>query len=454
MLSRSMAAARLDRLPITRLHKTALISISFVFLFEFADLNTFAYVAPVLRERFGFTISDIATVTSAAFLGMFFGATLGGRLSDAVGRKKALLFSTMLFSMFSLINTLGFNVGSFLIFRFFTGVGLSAMTVAATTYVSEVMPAARRGRMQSAVMAIGLLGIPIISFTARTIIPLSHDSWRFVFVVGALALLAIPAVLALPESPRWLLQKNRLELAEATIRRFERSAGVLPPLDMKDVREIENDPKTSYRELFRGRIGARTAFLATIWIFQTLGFYGFIAWVPTLLAAHGYSLVTSLQFSALMTLGAVPGALLAWPLSDRFGRKMPLVVISVATAASGLAYGLTFNAVAIVVFGFCVNLLIQTFATLLYTYSPELYPTALRNSGHGLVYGIGRLANIFGPMIVATIFLGLGYHAVFIYIAACWVIVAGVIAIFGPRTGKLTLESINENQDSRTPVMG
>jgi putative MFS transporter len=195
-------------------------------------------------------------------------------------------------------------------------------------------------------------------------------------------------------------------------------------------------------------VGRRTAFLAVVWVFQTLGFYGFIAWVPTLLAAHGFSLTTSLQFSALTTIGAVPGALLAWPLSDRFGRKAPLVIISIATAISGLAYGLTFNPVAIVAFGFCVNLLIQTFATLLYTYSPELYPTGLRNSGHGLVYGLGRLANIFGPMIVAGLYAGLGYQAVFVYIASCWVVVALAIAFFGPRTGKIALESLNEEKMS------
>lgn len=447
MLSRSAVAARLDRLPITTLHKAALVSISFAFLFEFGDLNTFAYVAPALKEQLGFTVPDIAFVTSAAFLGMFLGAVVGGRFSDAVGRKKALIYSTLTFSGFSLINTFGFNVDSFALFRFATGVGLSAMTVAATTYVSEVMPAAKRGRMQSAVMAIGLAGIPIISFSARAIIPAGVGLWRLVFVVGALALLAVPALALLPESPRWLLQKARPEVAEAVLARFERSAGGMPPLEASKLEEApEPENKAHYRQLFTGAIGRRTLFLAVVWIFQTLGFYGFIAWVPTLLVAHGFTLTTSLQFSALTTIGAVPGALLAWPISDRFGRRTPLVIVSIATAASGLLYGLTFNPVAIVVFGFCVNLLIQTFATLLYAYSPELFPTGLRNSGHGLVYGVGRLANIIGPLIVASLFANFGYQAVFVYIAGCWAVVAVTIALFGARTGKLTLETINEKR--------
>jgi putative MFS transporter len=183
--------------------------------------------------------------------------------------------------------------------------------------------------------------------------------------------------------------------------------------------------------------------LIVVWVFQTLGFYGFTAWVPTLLVQHGFDLTKALWFTALITLGAVPGALLAWPISDRFGRKVPIVVVAIAIAICGLAYGLTFNTVAIVIFGFCVNALVQTFAALLYAYTPELFPTEQRNSGNGLAYGTGRLANIFGSLIVAAIFGGFGYQPVFVYIAACWIVVAATVALFGPRTGMRHLENIS-----------
>lgn len=456
MPSAALVAARMDRLPVTRLHKLALLTLAFVFLFEFGDLNTFAYVAPALKEHLRFTVADIAVVTSAAFVGMALGASLGGRLSDHIGRKRALVLSTLVFSVFSLLNALGYDIPSFFAFRLLTGAGLSAMVVAATTYISEVMPASRRGRMQSAVMAIGLAGIPCMSFLARGIIPLGHDAWRLVFVAGSLALAAVPALLTLPESPRWLQHKGRHLDAEAVLAKFEHHAPRLDPVDATTLAP-ETESKPAFAQLFRGSVGRRTLFLAVVWIFQTLGFYGFVAWVPTLLAEQGFSLTQSLQFAALTTIGAIPGALLAWPVSDRFGRKVPLVIAALATAASGLAYGLTFNPIAIVIFGFCVNLLIQTFATLLYTYSPELFPTSLRNSGHGLVYGTGRLANIFGPVLVAAIFSTFGYQAVFMYIAACWLIVAFAVAFFGPRTGGLALEDVNqpagvEESSRRGPV--
>lgn len=192
--------------------------------------------------------------------------------------------------------------------------------------------------------------------------------------------------------------------------------------------------------------------LAVVWVFQTLGFYGFVAWVPTLLEAHGFDLVESLTFSALTTLGAVPGALLAWPISDRFGRKAPIAVVATLVAGCGLGYGLSFNPVAIVIFGFCVNALIQTFAALLYAYTPELFPTMYRNSGNGLVYGLGRLSNIAGPLIVASIFGSFGYQPVFVYIAGCWAIVAVTIAVFGPRTGKRPLENLQRSEDHAVEV--
>jgi MFS transporter, putative metabolite:H+ symporter len=437
-------AARLDRLPVSRFHRRVLYALAVAFVFEFGDLNTFAYVAPALEDRLSLSVSDIAFVTSASFLGMFLGAVFGGRFADRVGRRRALLASITFFSVFSLLNAVAWNVPTLAVARVLTGLGLAAMTVAATTYISETMPAAHRGRMQAGVMAIGLLGIPVMSFTARGVIPLGGDSWRLVFVFGGLGLLTLPFVARLPESPRWLMRRGEPDRAEAVLHTVEtdiEATGATLPAPAES--HASEPAPAGYRTLVTGRLGRRTLMLAVAWIFQTLGFYGFVAWVPTLLADHGFDLVHSLTFSALTTLGAVPGALLAWTISDRFGRKAPIVLVSVAIAVCGVLYGLSFNAAAIVVFGFCVNALIQTFAALLYAYTPELYPTELRNSGNGLVYGIGRLSNIAGPLIVATIFNLVGYQAVFVYIAACWAVVALTVGLFGPRTGKHHLEQLN-----------
>jgi MFS transporter, putative metabolite:H+ symporter len=437
-------AARLDRLPPGRFHRRVLAALAFAFFFELGDLNTFAYVAPQLRDTMGLSVHQVAVITSAGFLGMFVGAVGGGRIADLLGRRRTLLLSVTWFSLFSLANAAAWDAPSVLAARLLTGVGLGAMTVIGITYLAETMPADRRGRMQSAVLATGLAGIPVMAFLARGVVPINDQTWRIVFAFGALGFLALVLIARLPESPRWLLEKGQHDVADRVLRELEEEVeaehGVLPPLQAEPLVVEEHDAPLA--ALFRGRLLTRTVMLLGVWIFQTLGFYGFVAWVPTLLADHGFSLQDSLGFAALTTIGAVPGALFAWPISDRFHRKLPIVVVALVTAVCGLAYGSTFKVAAIVIFGFLVSFFIQCFAALLYTYTPELYPTRLRNSGSGLCYGVGRLANVVGPLIVSAIYGGLGYVSVFVYIAVCWVLVALLVATLGPASGQMRLEEL------------
>jgi putative MFS transporter len=104
-----------------------------------------------------------------------------------------------------------------------------------------------------------------------------------------------------------------------------------------------------------------------------------------------------------------------------------------------MIYGLSFNTWMIVIFGFLVAMSQQAFAPMLYAYTAECFPTAARNTGAGLSYGIGRLGNAGGPLIVAFLFTNYGYRSVFAYIAACWVGVALLIMLFGPRMNTRTL---------------
>jgi MFS transporter, putative metabolite:H+ symporter len=201
-----------------------------------------------------------------------------------------------------------------------------------------------------------------------------------------------------------------------------------------------------YGELLRGRYLSRTVILLVAWVFQTLGFYGFQSWVPILLALHGFSIASSLAFTSVIQIGAPLGALLAALIAERIDRKWSITIVAVLIAICGLLYGLTFQPVLIIVFGFLVALFLQAFAPLLYAYSPELYPTEARASGTGLTYGVGRLANVAGPIIVGALFVGSGYLSVFVYVAACWLLVALVVGIFGPLTNRRSLEGLSESE--------
>src|SRR5262249_61024561 len=152
--------------------------------------------------------------------------------SDRVGRKRALLVTTMWYSSFSLLNAFVWSVPSLYVTRLLTGVGLSAMTVVAITYISEMFPASRRGTYQGWIMTIGLCGIPATAYVARFIIPVAAWGWRAVFVWGSLGLLFPIFAHRLEESPRWYENHGRIREADAPLngieQQVEHEVGRLP----------------------------------------------------------------------------------------------------------------------------------------------------------------------------------------------------------------------------------
>jgi putative MFS transporter len=438
--TRLSLAARLDRLPITSIHKRAMWILGMVFFFELGDLYTFAFAAPAILKQWDLSISTISHIVSWTFFGMFVGAVGGGWCSDRIGRKRTLLLFTCEYSIGSLLNAAVRGTFELSAARFLTGVGLSAMTVIAITYISEIFPANRRGTYQGWIMTIGLLGIPCTAYIARLTVPLVAWGWRLVFVWGGLGIVIMLFAKHLEESPRWYENRGDFDKADAVIERFERAA-LLKPSGFPSASEViaptviePTKPRQGLLDLFAPAYLPRTMMLVTVWVAQTLGFYGFAAWVPTLLVAHGFSLVQSLGWSSAMTIGAVPGAIIAARISDRWERKWSITIVALVIAICGLLYGLTFNVTAIVIFGFLFAMFIQTFAPLLYAYTPECYPTQIRNSASGLAYGTGRLANAFGPLVVAFLFEHYGYKSVFVYIASMWLTVALILSAFGPKT--------------------
>jgi putative MFS transporter len=445
------AALRLDRLSVSAFHRRTAALLAYVFFFELGDLNSFAYAAPALRQQWQLSITTIATITSASFVGMFIGAMTAGTLSDHVGRKRALMLTTLWYSSMSLLNAFAWNVPSLFAARLLTGVGLSGMTVVAMTYIGEMFPSRVRGAFQARILMFGLIGIPATAYVARFAVPQADWGWRVIFIWGALAIFFPLFARRLEESPRWLERRGRYEEGEDVLARIERESnrGLARPENLVGLRgRPETDgpgpsgpgeQSIGIKGLIRSGAGGRALLLIGVWFCQTLGFYGFNAWVPTLLAEQGFSIMRTLEQSSAISIGAVPGAWIASLIADRWERKYLIALVAVLVGTFGMIYGLSFNTWVIVTFGFLVAMSQQVFAPMLYAYTAECFPTNARNTGAGLSYGIGRLGNAVGPLIVAFLFTTYGYRSVFAYIALCWVLVAFLILTFGPRMNARTL---------------
>ncbi|MFP5020704.1 MFS transporter [Pseudonocardia phyllosphaerae] len=439
-------AARLDRIPvITRLHRRWVAVLGVLFVFDLVDLNSFAYAAPALRTEWGLSIGEVGAVTSAGFVGMFAGAIVGGRLSDRFGRRPVLLGSILLFSVCSLGSAATTGVWSLGVLRVLTGIGLQAMTGVLLVWVSEMFPRSLRGRYQSLLLAVGLAGIPVAAWLARLVIPLGHGSWRWIFVVGALgAVGGLVAWRTVPESIRWRSAQGLSPTAreEQIVAAMERDARERTGTELPE--PVAEAPVGQGRlsEMLRPGMLRRTVVASAACVFLILSFYGFSSWVPTLLVERGYTTAESLTFASVLAIAAVPGALLAAPIADRFERRSVVLVLQVVVAVLLVVFGLVDSPVAIVVSGFCAAMVMQTSVPLLYTYIAEVFPLHLRGLGSGIANGSGRLAGVVGGVLVASVYSGLGLTAVYVYLAVAALSLGLVMALFAERTTNRRLEDI------------
>lgn len=455
-MSPSNALNRIDRLPVSRFHKLTLLAVSFAYFFEFADINSFATTAPKLIDVWGVTVDQVAYVTSLSFFGMFIGSVVGGAVAERWGRKRALLQTTFFFAFFSFASVFSWNLVSLGVFRVLTSAGLSAMTVVAVVYVNEMYPAAVRGKYQAYAIVIGICGTPVTNLIASAVVPLSDWSWRLVYLWGSLGVLLILFTRRLKESPRWLESRGDHAAADKVLREIEAQVAAekgplpepAPPVEAAVFR------KAPLRLLLQKKYLYPTLLLTVLWVTQTIGFFGYSSWAPTLLAKEGMSVEKSVFYAALTTVGAPLGSYLASLVTDRFERKWSLAVFGTVIAGCGLLYGLTFSPVLIVVFGFLVNFFERGYTALAYAYSPELFDTHGRSLGTSVSYGLGRLSNAAGPLIVAALYSTHGYRSVFYFIAGTWLVGALVLALFGPRTRRARLAAAEAQREERAQTVG
>src|SRR6185437_14669643 len=226
----------------------------------------------------------------------------------------------------------------------------------------ELVPPARRGQVFAVNQGIEFAVVPLVALLAWLLTPLHPlglEGWRWVALIGASgALLAWWLRLAVPESPRWLALHGHQQKAEAILRKLEMrvESDLGRPLPPPPPAHESVEGKGTFAELFRRPYLRRTAVMSVFNAMQTIAFYGFGSWVPTLLIAKGIHVTTSLQYAFIIALANPVGPFLAYAIADRMERKWQ---IAAAGAISGIGIFLFARqdlAALVILFGVLVTL--------------------------------------------------------------------------------------------------
>jgi MFS transporter, putative metabolite:H+ symporter len=438
-------AARLNRLAPTRAHREATVVAGIGTFFDIFDIFLTGVLSTVLIEEFHLGRSALPPILASSFVGMFVGALALGWIADRVGRRTAFLVNLAIYSGFTLAGAFSSSATMLIFTRFMAGIGIGAELVLVDTYLGELLPPSHRGRYTAWAYTLGFVGVPAAGFLARVLVPtapLGVDGWRWMFVAGSLGAVIVWGLRArLPESPRWLASVGRLDEADAIVTRFERETHSLPPLAPAleaPARAGAAGLRLVLGPVYRGRM----AMLCVLQVFQAFGYYGFGTLVPTVLAAKGYSVVTSLAYTSLTFIGYPIGSALSLLVVERVDRRWLLAGAAALMSAFGLALGYATSPATILAAGFCYTATSNVFSNAHHIFQVEIFPTAVRATASGAAYGMSRLSTAAIPFLLVPVLDRWGAGPMFACIAlALWIVIADV-ALFAPATTGRSLERI------------
>jgi MFS transporter, putative metabolite:H+ symporter len=453
----ALIAARIDRLPPCGPIWSWLAIISFGAFFEIYETALTTLLAPLLVKAGVFRtgsgglmgLPDLATFGFATFFGLFVGSILFAAIADRVGRRPVFTYSLVWYAIATLVMAMQTQALAICVWRLIAAIGVGAQIVAIDAYISEMMPKAIRGRGFAFSKAIQYSAVPLAGILATVLakkMVVGIEGWRLMLLLPSVGAALIWWVRrGLPESPRWLAEHGRVAEAEAILIEIEARVGrsiggpLAPP---EPVAATPSDAQGGYFALFHGQMLRRTVLLIVSSSVITVAYFGFGSWLPSLLQARGVEVTKSLAYTALIAFSyPLAPYSFSW-FADRIERKWQIVIGAGITVVAGLLFSVQTAAAGWIACALLITIANNLASYAIHTYRSELFPTALRARGIGLVYSIDRLVAAFNSYLIGFILVQAGVTGVLVFISGAMVVAILVIGVFGPRTLGLAAEAI------------
>ena len=406
-------------------------------------------------------------------VGYVIGALFLSPLADRFGRRDMLLVTLVITGLGSLYTAFVGDYTTFIIARTVTGIGVGADLALVATYVNEVAPHNGRAKYTSLIFIMSSLGalfgiwvglwlttppedfpngLPFAQATVQMVGGLPQfagNGWRIMYGIGAfLALIGIVLRIRLPESPRWLIARGRIEEADQIVREMEQRAlrhlPSLPPVASEIAVPLGQKNATYWEVLGNPVYLRRTIVLFCMWFIAFITVYGIAVGVTTVLASLGYPAPEAGMIAAIGVLGFVGVAVFDYLFGEVLERKHWLPVAAAVTLLGGLiiALGGAGNFAVSALGAIILFIGFNMWVPMAYTWTTESYPTRARATGFALVDGVGHVGGGVGILVVAPLIPTLGPVFTFLVFTGC-LAVAAIIAQFGTPTRQKRLDEVS-----------
>ena len=290
----------------------------------------------------------VGWVASCALIGCIVGAIFAGKLSDRIGRKKVLILSAILFAISSIGIAVPMSLSWFVFFRLIGGLGIGIASMLAPMYISEIAPAKIRGQLVS-INQLGIVsGILLIYFVNATIAGWHDEAWnistgwRWMFGSGVFpSIIFLILLFFVPESPRWLAQKERWNEAEVILSKV--NGPQKAKSELEEIKDALNIEKSSFSDILKPGIRKALFIGIILCIFsQVTGINAIMYYAPEIFKSTGDASGSALMQTVLVGIINVLFTLVAIKYVDKWGRRTLLLLgaggMAVCLAIVGSAF--------------------------------------------------------------------------------------------------------------------
>lgn len=385
---------------------------------------------------------ETGLIGAASLLGIFFGATIFGALTDRIGRETMYAVDLAVLVVACGLSAFVTDAWQLIVLRFVIGLAVGADYPIATSLLTEFTPSKRRGFMigvsglawSVGAMTAFIVGYIVVSWTG------DHSMWRWMLFSGAVVgIVVVLARRGIPESPRWLASKGRVKEAEDVIKMVYGKSVTITAQDIADLNDggRKRSWSSDLKLIASGGYLKRTIMCGVLYFAQITPQYVLYTFGSMILLTAGIkgdnaSTLGELLIATLFALGVIP----ALKLVESWGRR-PMVVIPFALMALPLlALGLWADAPAWFIIGaFAFYAFVSGGPSILeWIYPNELFPTSVRATAVGVAVGFSRIGAATGTYLMPIGIESIGLHATLLIGAGITLLAFFICLAWAPET--------------------